>query len=185
MEDYYQLDIHPEARIAPNATIIGDVRLEKDVTVLFNATLRSEHDARIVIGEGSNIQENCCVHLNYGCTCTVGKGVTVGHGAILHGCTIDDNTLVGMGSIVMDNAHVGKNCIIGAGALVTGGTHIPDNSLVVGSPARVRRMLTDEEVQRNRADAAEYLVTGKELVENGIIYTGATLPTTIMTIAVR
>lgn len=184
MEDYYQVHIHPQARIAPNATIIGNVSIEKDATVLFNATLRSEHGGRIIVGEGSNIQENCCVHLQSGQTCTVGRGVTVGHGAILHGCTIGDNTLVGMGSIVMDGAVVGKNCLVAAGALVTGNTVVPDNTLVMGAPARPRRTLTPEEIARNQSDAEEYLQVGDDLIKNGIIYSGENLPTNIMTIAI-
>ena len=185
MEDYYQLKIHPEARIAPNATVVGDVAIGKDATVLFNATLRSERGGRIVVGERTNIQEHCCLHMEYGRTCIVGKGVTVGHGAILHGCTIGDNTLVGMGAIVMNDAVVGKNCLIGAGSLVTNGARIPDGTLVVGSPAKPRRKLTDQEIEANRASAEGYVGDGINLAANGIIYTGADLPADCMTIAVR
>ena len=185
MEDYYQLKIDPEARIAPNATVVGDVTIAKDATVLFGATLRSERGGRVVVGERSNIQELCCLHVEYGCECIVGNGVTVGHGAILHGCTIGDNTLVGMGAIVMNDAVVGKNCLIGAGALVTGGTHIPDGTLVVGSPARPKRALTEEEIEANRESAEGYVGDGINLAENGIVYTGANLPSDCMTIAVR
>lgn len=185
MEDYRQLKIHPEARIAPNATVVGNVVVEKDATILFNATLRSERGGRIVIGAGTNVQEHCCVHLEYGRACTVGAGVTVGHGAILHGCTIGDNTLVGMGAIIMNDAVVGRDCIIGAGALVTSGTRVPDGMLAFGSPAKPRRRLTDEEVAANREHARGYVEDGINLAKNGIVYTGAELPRDVMTIAVR
>lgn len=183
--DYYQLKIDPEARIAHNATLIGNVTVEKDAVILFNATLRGDYGSRIVVGARSSVQENACVHLGAHSACLIGSGVTVGHGAIVHGCTIGDNTLVGMGSIVMDGATVGKNCMIGAGALITGGTHIPDGSLVVGSPAKARRLLTEDEIAENRAAADGYVAIGKDLAENGIIYTGATLPTTLMSIALK
>lgn len=185
MEDYYRLKVDPEARIAPNATLAGDISLGPDVTVLFNATLRAEKGGRIVVGAGTNIQEHCCLHIEYGCTLSVGRGTTVGHGAILHGCTIGDNTLVGMGAIVMNDAVVGDNCLIGAGALVPNGMRIPDGTLVMGMPAKQRRMLTDEEIAANRRSAAGYIDDGINLAENGIVFTGANLPADIMTIAMR
>ena len=185
MEDYYRLSIDPEARIAPNATLVGDIALERDVTILFNATLRAEKGGRIVVGEGTNIQEQCCLHIEYGRTLTVGRGTTVGHGAILHGCTIGDNTLVGMGAIVMNDAVVGDNCLIGAGALVPNGMSIPNGTLVVGMPAKLRRMLTDQEIAANRRSAEGYVDDGINLAENGIIFSGANLPATSMTIAIR
>lgn len=181
--DYRQLSIHPEARIAPNATVIGNVEIGKDSVILFNATLRGDYGSRIIVGERSSVQENCCVHLGASSMCSIGNDVTVGHGAILHGCTIGDNTLVGMGSIIMDGAVIGKNCIIAAGALVTGDTHIPDGMLVLGSPAKAKRPLSEDEIAQNGVDAAGYVAIGKDLVENGIIYDGAHLPSDIMTIA--
>lgn len=183
--NYYELTIHPKARIAANATIIGTVTIERDALVLFNATLRGDYGAHIVVGEGSNIQELCCLHVNENHSCIIGKGVTVGHGAIVHGCSVGDNTLVGMGSIIMDGAVVGKNCIVGAGALITGGTHIPDNSMVIGSPAKVYRSLTEQEIKQNHRDAQGYIAVGKNLVEDGIIYEGAHLPQTISTITIK
>ena len=113
----------------------------------------------------------------------MGSGVTVGHGAIIHGCTIGDNTLVGMGSVIMDGAVIGKNCIVGAGALVTGGTQIPDGTLVLGSPAKAKRALSQEEIAQNRVDADGYVAIGKELADNGIIYHGADIPRDLMTIS--
>lgn len=181
--DYRQLTISPEARIAPNATIIGKVSLAKDVTVFAGASLRGDYGSRIEMGEGSNIQEGVCVHVGATTPTVIGRGCTVGHGAIVHGCTIGDNVLVGMGSIVMDNAQVGDNCIIGAGALVTGGTQIPAGSLVIGSPAKVKRALTDQEIAANRVDAQEYVEIGKDLVVQGLMHPGDALPSDSMMIA--
>ncbi len=181
--DYRQLTIDPEARIAPNATLLGDVTLAKDVTVFAGASLRGDYEASITVGEGTNIQEGVCVHLGATSPVSIGRGCTVGHGAIVHGCTIGDNVLVGMGSIVMDHAHVGDNCIIGAGALVTGGTEIPAGSLVIGSPAKVKRALTEEEIAANRVDAEEYVAIGKDMVAQGLMYPGDALPKDSMTIA--
>ena len=181
--DYRQLTISHEARIAPNATIIGKVSLAKDVTVFAGASLRGDYGSRIEVGEGSNIQEGVCVHVGATTPTVIGRGCTVGHGAIVHGCTIGDNVLVGMGSIVMDNAQVGDNCIIGAGALVTGGTQIPAGSLVIGSPAKVKRTLTDQEIAANRVDAEEYVEIGRDLVAQGFMYAGDTVPADSPTIA--
>lgn len=148
--------IHAAAYVAPGAVVLGDVTLCEGSSVLFNAVVRSEHDV-ITIGARSNIQDNCTLHTDGGFPLTLGEGCTVGHGAILHGCTIGDNTLIGMGSIVMNGAVIGKNCVVGAGALVTQGTVIPDGSLVLGSPAKVRREVTEEEIAANRRSAAHYV----------------------------
>ena len=181
--DYRQLKIDPEAHIAPNATILGNVELGRNVTVFAGATLRGDYGACIKVGDGTNIQEGVCVHLGATSPTTIGRGCTVGHGAIVHGCTIGDNVLVGMGSIVMDHAEVGDNCIIGAGALVTGGTQIPAGSLVIGSPAKVKRALTDEEIAANRVDAEEYVEIGRDLVAQGLMYAGDAVPADSPTIA--
>ena len=95
--DYRQVTVHPESRIAPNATLVGNVEVAKDATILFNATLRGDYGSRIVVGEGSNVQESSCLHLDFNQDCIVGRGVTIGHGAVVHGCTLGDNVLVGMG----------------------------------------------------------------------------------------
>ena len=175
---------YPEARIAGNATVVGDVAIGKDALILFNATLRGDEGARIEVGEESNVQESCCLHVGSGHDCIIGRGVTVGHGAIVHGCTVGDGTLVGMGSIVMNGAVIGKNCIIGAGALVTEGMQVPDGMLALGFPAKVRRPLSQEEIAQTRTDAEHYVAIGKNLVENGIVYRGADLPENLPTIAV-
>lgn len=147
--------IHPTAFVAPNATLRGDISLAADSSVFYGAVLRGD-TASITIGEGSNIQDNCVVHVDPGLPVTVGKNVTVGHGAILHGCTIGDETLIGMGAIVLNGAQIGKSCLIGAGALVTQNAVIPDGCMAVGSPARVKRPLTPEEMDGLRQSAADY-----------------------------
>lgn len=142
--------------IAEGARVIGDVTLEKNSSVWFNAVLRGDDD-RIVVGEGSNIQDNCVIHTHKGLPTIVGKNVSVGHLALLHGCTVGDNSLIGMHATVMNGAVIGKNCVIGAGALVTGGTVIPDNSVAVGSPARVVRKVTKEDLDSSMENIEFYL----------------------------
>ena len=148
-------DIHPSAFVAPGAVVRGDVHLAENSSVFYNAVLRGDR-APISIGAGTNIQDGCVVHVEYDLPAVVGRDVTVGHGAILHGCTIGDETLIGMGAIVLNGARIGKNCLIGAGALVTQNTVIPDGSMAVGSPAKVRRALTPEEMEDLRRSAADY-----------------------------
>lgn len=148
-------EIHPSVFVAPTATVMGNVRIAAHCGIFFGAVLRSEHDS-IELGEDTNIQDNCVLHVEKGLPLRVGRGCTVGHGAILHSCTIGDNTLVGMGAIVLNGAVIGRDCIIGAGALVPQGAVIPDGSLVMGMPARVRRPTSEEERQANRASAAMY-----------------------------
>ena len=142
--------------IAEGARVVGDVTVGKDSSIWFNAVLRGDED-RIAVGEGSNIQDNCVIHCGQGYSTIVGNGVTVGHLALLHGCTIGDNSLIGMHATVMNGAVIGCNCVIGAGALVTGGTIIPDNCLALGSPARVIRKVTDEDLRLNRIDSDFYI----------------------------
>ena len=130
--------------VAPNATIIGDVTLEKNSSIWFNAVLRGDIE-NIHIEEGSNIQDGSVLHTDPGYPLKVGKNVTVGHLVMLHGCTIEDNSLIGIGAVILNNAKIGKNCIIGAKALIAENKEIPDDSLVVGSPGRVLRKVTEEE----------------------------------------
>ena len=136
--------ISGENWVAPNAAIIGDVTLEKNSSIWFNVILRGDIE-NIYIGEGSNIQDGSVLHTDLGCPLKVGKDVTVGHLVMLHGCTIGDNSLIGIGAVILNKAKIGKNCIIGAKALITENKEIPDNSLVVGSPGKVIREVTDEE----------------------------------------
>lgn len=148
--------ISEKAYITKTAVIEGDVTIGDNVSVWYGAVLRGDL-APISVGEGSNVQENSVIHVDKNCPVKIGKGVTIGHGAIIHGCTIDDNSLIGMGAIVLNGAKIGKNCIIGAGALVTGNTEIPDGSLVIGSPAKVKREVTEAEIEANRENAEEYI----------------------------
>ncbi len=150
--------------IAQGAVICGDVTLGDKVSVWYNAVIRGDM-APITIGDESNVQECSVLHVSEDMPLTIGNGVTVGHGAILHSCTIGDNSLIGMGAIVLDGAKIGKNCIVGAGALVTGGTEIPDGSLVIGSPGKVRRETTDAEIKANRKNAEEYIVLMEKELE--------------------
>src|SRR3984893_7133158 len=136
--------IHPTAWVVPGATVIGDVTLEEESSVWFGAVLRGDIN-RVVIGPRSNIQDNAVVHLDTGYPTNVGELVTVGHSAVVHACKIDNEVLVGMGAIILDGVEVGARSIIGANALVTLGTKIPPGSLVLGSPAKIRRQLTLEE----------------------------------------
>lgn len=156
--------IHPSAFVAPGATVLGDVTVGAESSVFFGAVIRAEHDV-ITIGSGTNIQDNCVLHVDAGFPLSVGRNVTVGHGAILHGCSVGDNTLIGMGAIVLNGAVIGRDCIIGAGALVTGNTVIPDGSLAVGSPAKVRRQVTADEIAANTASAAGYVAEGRHYKE--------------------
>lgn len=149
-------DVGNAAFIAKNATLIGDVILKKDASVWYQAVLRADIQS-IVIGEGSNIQDGVIVHLSSDLGVKVGAYVTVGHRAIIHACEIEDEVLVGMGAIVMDGAIVGRRCIIGAGALVTQGQKIPPGSLVLGSPGRVVRSLSEEEQLGIRKSAEKYV----------------------------
>lgn len=137
--------------IADGAVVVGDVTLGKGVSVWYNAVLRGDEGA-IAVGPDTNIQECAVLHE----ATRVGAGCTIGHGAIIHGCTVGDNTLVGMGAVLLNGARLGRDCIVGAGALVTGGTDAPDGSLLLGSPARVVRPLTEAEIEANRVSAEDY-----------------------------
>lgn len=152
--------------VAQGAVVRGDVKIGHRSSVWFNTVIRSEADV-IEIGEDTNIQDNCVLHADEGAPIIIGNQVTIGHGAIVHGCTIADNNLIGMGAIILNNAVIGKNCIIGAGALVTQNAVIPDNSLVVGSPAKVKRTLTEEEIADITYNAV-YNAKEAEEYRNGI-----------------
>nr|WP_306267443.1 gamma carbonic anhydrase family protein [Pararhizobium sp. IMCC3301] len=141
--------------IAPDAHIIGQVHLGKQVGIWFGAVLRGDNE-RISIGDGTNIQEHTMVHTDPGFPATIGHNCTIGHRAIIHGCTIADNTLIGMGAIVLNGARIGSNCLIGAGALIPEGKVIPDNSLVVGMPGKIIRTLTPHDAAKLTASALNY-----------------------------
>lgn len=148
--------IHPEAWVAPNATLTAHVALSKNSSVWFGAVLRGDVEP-ITIGEGSNIQDLCCLHADPGFPCTIGKHVTIGHRAIIHGAIIDDEVLIGMGAIILNGAKIGSHSIIGAGALITENKVIPPRSLVVGVPAKVTREVTDDEIAKLRRSAQRYI----------------------------
>jgi len=146
--------------VAPEAQVIGNVSLGREVGIWFNAVLRGDNDL-IDIGAGTNIQDGVVVHTDPGFPVIIGAGCTIGHRAIIHGCTIGENTLVGMGAIILNGAKIGMNCLVGAGALVTEGKMFPDNSLIVGSPAKIVRSLDDAAVERLRASAVRYVANAR------------------------
>lgn len=152
------------AFVAENATVRGDVTVGKGSSIFFGAVVRSEL-VPITIGENTNIQDNCILHTDAGFPLTVGSGCTIGHGSILHGCTVGDNTLIGMGTTVLNGAVIGRDCIVGAGSLVPQGMVIPDGSMAFGSPAKIRRPLTEEEIAYNRGTAALYCREAAEYAE--------------------
>ena len=141
--------------VAPNAHVIGDVTLEKNTSIWFNATLRGDIE-NIHIGGGSNIQDGSVLHTDPGYPLKIGKNVTVGHMVMLHGCSIDDNTLIGIGAVLLNNSKIGKNCIIGSKSLITENKKIPDNSLVMGSPGKIIRQVTEEEIKAVFDNAVRY-----------------------------
>ena len=141
--------------VAPNATIIGDVILEKNSSIWFNAVLRGDIE-NIYIGEGSNVQDGSVLHTDPGYPLKIGKDVTIGHLVMLHGCTIEGNSLIGIGAVILNGAKNGQTCIIGANALVTENKIIPDNSLVVGSPGKIVRQVSNKEVKSITENAIHY-----------------------------
>jgi len=146
--------------IAPDATLIGDIRVGRNAGFWFGVVIRGDNEP-VVIGADTNVQEHTVMHTDPGFPLTIGEGCTIGHRATLHGCTIGDNSLIGMGAIVLNGARIGKNSLVGAGALVTEGKEFPDNSLIVGSPAKAIRVLDDAASARLRGSAAHYVANGK------------------------
>ena len=147
--------LHDGSWVAPNATVIGRVELADHASVWYGATLRAEFEP-IAIGEGTNIQDGVTVHVDPGFPATIGAGVSVGHNAVLHGCTIEDDCLIGMGAVVLNGARVGRGSLVAAGAVIAQGAVIPAGSLVAGVPGKVRRELSDDEVAHNRFNAQAY-----------------------------
>ncbi|GAB4399651.1 MAG: gamma carbonic anhydrase family protein [Rhodoferax sp.] len=157
----YEVDgkspVVPEsAWVADSAQVMGDVVLGEDVSIWFGAVVRGDM-ARISIGEGSNIQDGSVLHADIDVPLVIGKGVTVGHQVMLHGCTVGDDSLIGIGAIVLNHAKIGKGCLVGAGALVTEGKEFPDGSMILGSPAKVVRQLTPEQIRALRESAQHYI----------------------------
>lgn len=153
-------ELDEDCWIAPDANLIGKIRVLADASVWFGSTLRGDNEY-ITVGQGSNVQENCVLHTDMGYPLTIGRDCTIGHKAMLHGCTIGDESLIGMGATVLNGAKIGKNCLIGAGALITEGKEIPDGSLVMGSPGKIVRQLSDEAIEGLRKSAAGYQANAK------------------------
>ncbi|MBW8732789.1 MAG: gamma carbonic anhydrase family protein [Asticcacaulis sp.] len=150
--------------IAPDASVVGNVQVGEGASIWFGAVVRGDNEP-IVIGARSNIQDGSVLHSDPGSPLTIGEGVTVGHKVVLHGCTIGDNSLIGIGAVVLNRARIGRNSIVGAGALVTEGKEFPDGVLIVGSPARVVRELTPEQIEGLRRSAAHYVENGKRFAK--------------------
>lgn len=148
-------DVDPSAWVAPGAHVIGKVALRADSSVWFGCTLRGDNEL-IDVGPGSNIQENCVLHTDPGCPLTIGAGCTIGHKAMLHGCILGDNVLIGMGATVLNRAVIGENTLVGAGALVTEGKEIPSGVLVLGAPGKVVRELSEDEIEGLKRSALHY-----------------------------
>ena len=146
--------------IADNAIVIGSVVLENNASVWFNCVVRGDYDV-ITIGENSQLQDGCIVHVDPGHPVTLGKNVSIGHMAMLHGCTIGDGSLVGIKSVILNDAVIGRNCLIGANSLIAEGKQIPDGSLVLGSPGKVVRKLSEDEIRLIQTNAADYVENWK------------------------
>ncbi len=156
-------DCAPDAWAAPNASMIGRVRLAAEASVWFGAVLRGDQEW-ITLGKRSNVQDGCVLHTDMGYPLDIGDDCTIGHLAMLHGCTIGNNSLIGIGAVVLNGARIGANCLIGAKALITEGKLIPDRSLVMGAPGKVVRQLNDAEIARLTASAAHYVENWRRYV---------------------
>ena len=151
----------PNSWAASNAVLIGKVELKKDSNIWFNVTLRGDVEP-ITIGEGSNVQDGSVIHTDPGCPAIIGKNVTIGHLVMLHGCVIEDDCLIGIGSTILNKAKIGKNSIIGANALITENKVIPERSLVIGSPGKIIRQVTEEEIKSIKENAEHYVANYKK-----------------------
>ncbi len=171
----YRLDasepqISPNAAfIAEDAQLIGNILVAEDASIWFGAVLRGDNE-RIAVGARSNIQDLCVLHTDPGFPLTIGTQCTVGHCAILHGCTIGDNTLIGMGAIVLNGAKIGSNCLVAAGTLVTEGMVIPDNTLVMGAPAKTQKPLDEQATQNLTTSALRYVENGRRFAKSLVAY---------------
>jgi len=157
--------VHESVFVAPNASVIGSVVLSENVSVWFGATIRGDNDV-ITLGKNSNVQEGAVLHTDPGIQLTVGENVTIGHQAMLHGCTIGDGSLIGIQAVVLNGAVIGKGCLVGAGAVITERKVFPDRSLILGSPARVARQLTDEDVEKLMKSAQSYAERRAQFLSN-------------------
>ena len=153
--------INPKVEIFPGAHVIGDVSLDEDVSIWYNAVVRGDNK-HIIIGKNSNIQDNCVLHTSSEHPLKIGENVSVGHAAVLHGCEIEDNVLIGMNATVLNGSHINKNSIVGAGALVTENKEFPESSLIIGVPARAVRQLSPEEIESITKNAKKYVKLSKK-----------------------
>ena len=161
----YQLDnsspsIHESVWVADSAQVMGNVVLGEDCSVWFGAVIRGDTET-IRVGRGSNIQDNSILHADHGMPLNIGENVTVGHQVMLHGCTVGDNSLIGIAAVVLNGARIGKNCLVGAGALVTEGKEFPDGSMIIGSPAKAVRQLSPEQIEGLKMSAKHYIENAK------------------------
>lgn len=150
--------------VADTARVVGDVKIGKNCSIWYGAVIRGD-EAPIQIGRNTNVQDNCVIHADKGFDVEIGADVTIGHGSIVHGCRIGAGSLIGMGAIILNGAVIGKDCLIGAGALVTGRSNIPDKSLVIGSPARVKRILTEDEIREQHKNIEMYVQLTKDYMK--------------------
>jgi carbonic anhydrase/acetyltransferase-like protein (isoleucine patch superfamily) len=157
--------------VAPSASVTGEVRLGEESSIWHNATLRGDL-APIVVGRGSNVQDGAILHVAHEFPCVLGEDVTVGHGAIVHGCKVADRCLIGMGAIILNGAEIGEESIVGAGALVTEGKKIPPRSLLTGNPAKIVRQVRDDEVEKIIASAAHYRTLAASAAKDGLLAVG-------------
>lgn len=153
-------EIDSSAYVADSANIIGKARIEANASIWFDVTIRGDNDL-ITVGENSNVQEGCILHTDPGYPLTIARNVTVGHQAMLHGCTIGEGSLIGIQAVILNGAKIGKNCLVGAGALVTEGKEFPDNSLIIGTPAKAVRTLTDDDIAGLHRNTANYVARGQ------------------------
>lgn len=171
MHDYHSVKFDLPVYLSKDCSVCGDVTVGKNVTIFAGAHVRGDC-APVTIGDGTNIQENCSLHVSGAMALTIGKNVTIGHGAIVHGCTIEDNVLVGMGAIVMDGSSIGTNSLIAAGSIVTEGKTFPPKSLIMGAPARLVRELSDEQLKTHVTLAAlDYQKVGEAMMADGLLHT--------------
>lgn len=158
--------IDATAYVAESADVIGKVKIDALASIWFNATIRGDNEL-ITVGENSNVQESCVLHTDPGYPLTIGKNITVGHQAMLHGCTIGDGSLIGIQAVILNGAKIGKNCLVGAGALVTEGKEFPDNSLIIGAPAKAVRSLNAEDIEKMHRNTSNY-VERAQLFKTGL-----------------
>jgi carbonic anhydrase/acetyltransferase-like protein (isoleucine patch superfamily) len=161
----YSPEIDPSAYIADSANVIGKAKIEANASIWFEVTIRGDNEL-ITIGENSNVQEGCVLHTDPGQPLTIGKNVTVGHQAMLHGCLIADGALIGIQAVILNGAKIGRNCLVGAGALVTEGKEFPDNSLIIGSPAKAVRTLSEDDIARMHQNTSTYVERGQLYKQN-------------------